>query len=382
MSQTPPTADIAVSETPLAHRLTAAGPSVPPLRIHRGARTPECFSSAAEELQALLRSAGIYDLGFRSILRVTGKDRVRWMNGMITQTVRGLTPGQLGYTLVLNPQGRMQGDGDVFCYDDFLLLETDRSQADRLITHLRRYIIMDDVKLEPLDDSLTALGIAGPNAARILESLGAAIPEEGAFQSVQLAGIETTLAHRYSPVVPCFEIHLSCERVLDLWNALLASGAAPCGVESTEQFRILQGIPLFDVDFSDKHLPQEAGLHRALNFTKGCYIGQEIVERIRARATVHRSLRQFQLEGVMPPLGPGQTAELRSGDAAVGEITSFARIELPGLMQSLALGIARVEALDRSLNGSEPIRCAAGIATPLAAPPKSADLQSVRPGDR
>ena len=104
-----------------------------------------------------------------------------------------------------------------------------------------------------------------------------------------------------------------------------------------------------------------------MNFTKGCYIGQEIVERIRARATVHRSLRQFELHGETPSLSAGEKIELRAGDAAVGELTSVARIELPEFRKTLALGVARVEALEKS--ETEPIRYTGGTAEPLAAPP-------------
>jgi len=159
--------------------------------------------------------------------------------------------------------------------------------------------------------------------------------------------------------------------VLEVWKALAAEGATECGAEALEKLRILEGRPLFDVDFSDKHLPQEANLERALNFTKGCYIGQEIVERIRSRATVHRSLRQFELEGETPQLGPGEKIELKAGEGAVGELTSVARIELPGLEKTLALGVARVAALENAAPDKvdrEPIRYAGGTATPLVAP--------------
>jgi folate-binding protein YgfZ len=133
--------------------------------------------------------------------------------------------------------------------------------------------------------------------------------------------------------------------------------------------RILEGRPQFDVDFSDKHLPQETNLQRALNFTKGCYIGQEIVERIRSQATVRRSLRQFELQGDAPSPGPEGKIELLAGDKAAGELTSIARIELPGLEKTLALGVARVEALEKS--ETEPIRYAGGTAVPLAVSPDS-----------
>ena len=107
---------------------------------------------------------------------------------------------------------------------------------------------------------------------------------------------------QYGPIAPKFEIHLAPEQVFAVWEALLQAGATPCGVEATENLRVFEGLPQYDVDFSDKHLPQETNLTRALNFTKGCYIGQEIVERIRSRATVHRSLRQFELQGETPKL--------------------------------------------------------------------------------
>jgi len=367
MSQTYQISATAVSETALAARLAASGESAPQMKMHRGAQTPSGFAGIAPELRALVTGAGIFDLGYRTFLRATGKDRVRWLNGMITQAVKSMSPGQAGYTLILNPQGRIQGDGDVSCHDEFLQLETDRSQSERLLTHLRRFIIMDEVRLDELDGSATAIGIAGPRAARILEQLGANVPAEGEFRTGQLAGVEATIVHGYGPVVTKFEIHLPAEHVLAVWEALAAAGAVPCGVAAMENLRVLEGVPQYGVDFSDKHLPQETNLQRALNFTKGCYIGQEIVERIRARATVHRALRQFELTGEAPKPGPGETIELRAGDAAVGELTSVAAIDLPGFRKLLALGVVRIEALEKS--ETEPLRYDGGTAAPLAEPP-------------
>ena len=364
MSQTYQIPDAVVAATPLAQQSGAAASE---LEMHCGVRTQRRFSETRTELQALLQSAGIFDLGYRICLRATGKDRVRWLNGMITQAVKGLEPGQSGYTLVLNPQGRIQGDGAVFVYEDYLLLETDRSQAERLLTHLRRFIIMDDVRLEELDAARTAIGIAGPETAAILEKLGGSVPPPGTFRAAQVAGVEVTLVRAWSPVVTKLEIWVGAREVLRLWNALAEAGATPCGNEAVEDFRVLEGIPRFDVDFSDRNLPQETNLERALNFTKGCYIGQEIVERIRSRATVHRSLLQFELQGEAPALGPGEKLELRAGDAAIGELTSVARIEAPGIAKTLALGVARIEALENS--ETEAIRYEGGLAIPLAAPP-------------
>jgi folate-binding protein YgfZ len=366
MSETYQIPDSAVLETPLARRL-AAGNSVLELKMHRGAQTPLRFAGIPNEISALLDQAGVFDLGYRTLLGATGKDRVRWLNGMITQTVKGMAPGQTGYTLVLNPQGRIQGDADLYVHEEALILETDKSQAERLLTHLRRYIIMDDVKLEELDAATTAIGMAGPQAPAILEKLGASAPEAGTFRATTLTGIEVTLVGVHSPVVPRYEIHVASEHVLVLWNALLSAGATACGAAALEDFRVLEGVPAFDVDFGDKQLPQETGLFRALNFTKGCYIGQETVERIRARATLHRSLRQFALEGTAPALGPGEKIEIRQGDAIAGELTSVAAINVPALRQIRALGMIRVEALE---NTAEPIRYHGGVAVPLPEAPQ------------
>jgi folate-binding protein YgfZ len=365
MSQTYQISDAAVSETPLAARLSADNRALE-LKMHRGAQTPLRFAGKSSEVSALLHAAGVFDLGYRTMLRATGKDRVRWLNGMITQTVKGMAPGETGYTLVLNPQGRIQGDAELSVYEEFLQLETDRSQAERLLSHLRRYIIMDDVKLDPLDGSTTALGIAGPQATSLLQKLGAPVPDSGKFHPGKLAGVDATVFAAYAPIVPRYEIHLATEAVEKIWKALIEAGATPCGIEAMDDFRVIEGVAAFDVDFSDKHLPQEANLLRALNFTKGCYIGQEIVERIRARATVHRSLRQFELNGAVPAIAPGEKIELRTDDAVAGELTSIARFELPDFQKTLALGVVRVEALEK------PLQYNGGSAIPLDAPPASA----------
>lgn len=368
MSQSVQIHDV-VSDTPLAAAWTAEN-GAPERAMHRGANTPLRFAGNPSELQGLVQGAGVFDLGYRTFVRASGKDRVRWLNGMVTQAVKFMTPGQVAYTLVLNAQGRIQGDADIYCHEDVLFLETDRSQAERLLGHLRRFIIMDDVKLEETDASITSIGIAGPQATEMLARLGLPAPDIDRFASGQLAGVDVMVAHGYSPVVPRFEIHVAAARVLDVWNALVGAGATACGLEAMTDLRVLEGVPLYDVDFSEKNLPQETNLQRALNFTKGCYIGQEIVERIRARATVHRTLRQFELSGDAPRLAPGEKVELRAGGAAVGELTSTAAIRLPDTKRNLALGVVRVEALEQSESEKQALEYDGGTATPVPLPPQ------------
>lgn len=337
------------------------------LQMHLGRITPRVFSGPEvgqePELAALVHSAAVYDLGYLTRIRITGEDRLRWLNGMVTNTVQSLPEGHGNYTFILNAQGRIQGDGYVFRNADHLLLETDRAQAPRLLAHLDHFIIMDDVELQELDATTTTLGLAGPNAAAILSTLGLPVPETLAFVETVLDGMPLTIVRADCVLVPRFELWLAAGHVSAVWTALTGAGAAPAGFAALDSLRILEGTPLYGADITDRYLPQETNQTRALNFNKGCYLGQEIVERIRSRATVHRTLRQLELHGALPL--PGAELRAEGDDKPVGEITSAAHFALPGLPRTFALGFIRVEALERKAVITYP----GGTATPLNAPP-------------
>ncbi len=160
-----------VVATPLAAYLVA-GDGALALRPYRGSLTPESFSGIQPELAALTASAGVYDLGYSAFLKITGSDRVRWLNGMVTNTIQSLDEGHWNYSFLLNAQGRILGDATIYRFSDHILLETDRSQIARLIAHLDHFIIMDDVELQELDASTTSIGVGGPRSADILDTLG------------------------------------------------------------------------------------------------------------------------------------------------------------------------------------------------------------------
>jgi folate-binding protein YgfZ len=359
--------------TPLAAHLHQNS-SLDLLTPYCGALTPRAFSSAGQELTALATSAGVYDLGYLASLKITGADRIRWLNGMVTNTVQSLEDHHSNYSFLLNAQGRILGDATIYRSPDHLLFQTDRAQIARLAAHLDHYIIMDEVELhEPtlheLDASSTALGVAGPHAPKLLHNLGLPVPDENTFIRAQLNGVEITIAHSYSPLVPRFELWIPSDALPSIWSTLTSAGATPCGTTALESLRILSAIPLYGVDILERHLVQETGQARALNFNKGCYLGQEIVERIRSRATIHRILRQFSLGGGVPAIEPGQPIPLNAEQAErnpVGELTSLAHIELPAFTGTLALGFIRTEALERRLT----IKYSGGAATPLDAPPQ------------
>jgi folate-binding protein YgfZ len=316
-----------------------------------GARTAAVFSDAGRELSALVTEVAAFDRGSRVRLRVTGQDRVRWLNGMVTNTVKSLTTGTHNYTFVLNSQGRIQADAAVFAYPEHLTVETDRSQAERLVAHLDHFIIMDDVELSRVE-GVTSIGLAGPGAEALLSSISLPTPAPGTFAAAGQSVIEVTGEALGSSQVRRFSLWVPDEHVEQVWRQLLAAGALPAGAVAVDALRVLEGTPLYGVDIGEKTLAQETGQMRALNFSKGCYLGQEIVERVRSRANVHRGVRQFALHG--EPAAPGM--QLQAGGAVIGELTSVAGIDLlPDLEPDLkpgqiGLALVRVEALAGSIS--------------------------------
>jgi folate-binding protein YgfZ len=312
---------------------------------YRGATTAAAFSDPASELAALRAGCAVYDLGFRAKLALGGKDRVRWLNGMVSNNIRDLAAGHGVYAFILNPQGHILGES--------LLVDTDRSQFEKILAIFRKYIIMDKVEVSDLSEQLTALGVSGPKAREVLIACGFELPELVALPAGDLhlyemkwRGVDCMLVHGDEN---SYEIWLAPVEVRKLWDALLAAGATAVGAEALETHRILSGVPLYGVDIRERELPQETEQARALSFTKGCYIGQEIVERIRARGNVHRMFTGFTVEngavvapGAKVVARDNATADKAAVDKDVGEVTSVAL--LPGESgRSVALGYIRRE---------------------------------------
>lgn len=274
-------------------------------------------------------------------LRAIGADRVRWLNGMVTNSVQALKAGEGAYTFVLNAQGRIQGDGIVWMDDDSVLIETSANQAETLRELLDRFIIMDEVELEDVSASLHGVRIAGAKSAELLEGLGIAVPE-----AANSWAVSNWMEHRVRvqtiavASVPMIEIWANEAQVSqELLNTMVSRGASQVSSADFEVLRISQGIPRFGVDIRERDLPQETGQMRALHFNKGCYLGQEIVERIRSRGAVHRGLQMFRLSAAPAELPAALTAE----EKVIGEITSAAHTP-DGVV---GMGIVRREAVER-----------------------------------
>ncbi len=293
----------------------------------------------ASELHALVHGCGAYQLN-RALISLAGKDRVRWLNGMVSNNIRDLASGQGVYAFVLNPQGQIQGDLYAFNRGETLVLEIEAQQAATLLPLLRRYIIMDKVEVEDLTDKFTVFAIAGPKCNDVLGKLGIT-PGNGALAISEASwnGVALSVIRGDNPVSANYEFWVPKERAEAFWRALLESGAVDISEPALEAFRILSGIPKIGVDIRERTLPQETGQERALSFTKGCYIGQEIVERIRARGSVHRVLTGFEIDGPTP--SPGAAIQVDGKD--VGQITTVASIPVHDREQVVALGYLRKE---------------------------------------
>jgi folate-binding protein YgfZ len=324
--------------------LSGANPSE-----HGGVKTAPDFGDARAEFQALLSGCGVYDLSWRSKIAVTGGDRVRWLNGMVSNNVRDLAPGHGVYAFLLNAQGRIQADLYAFQRGDSLLVDMERGQRDKILQLFDHYIIADDVEIVDISAKLTALGLTGPESRKLLERAGIAVPDLAHLQFAEVAWQQNTvtLLRSGEEARESWQLWVAPEQVGELWDALHQAGARPIGTAALNLFRISRGIPQFGVDIRERDLPQETGQTRALNFTKGCYLGQEIVERIRSRGAVHRQFTAFAVEGALPE--PGAKILPEEEEKEVGEITSCAILPLPAGDRRVALGYLRREAAGKDL---------------------------------
>jgi len=311
--------------------------------------------SLESQFDAIRTSAAVYPLTSRAFLRITGSDATRWLNGMVTNDIAALAPGEGNYNFLLNAQGRIQGDctiyrerGDGTTY----LLETDKSQIEAIQAHLDKFIIMDDVELAPALADKSGLLLIGPS---VLGTLDAALIWPPDPISLSYGDISDR------PIV----LRIALDQV-EIWGTTndiswVRSFFSPqinpeISPDTFEAFRILSGTPKFGIDITEKYLPQETAQNQALHFNKGCYLGQEIVERIHSRGQVHRTFTQFTLSDEMPQL----PAQLESTGKPAGELTSAALIG--GTLY--ALGYARRELLETH----QPLTYLGGIATPSTAP--------------
>jgi folate-binding protein YgfZ len=285
--------------------------------------------------EALLNGAGLIDLSRRGRIRVTGEDRARLLHAMTTNHVEQMKPGDGIYVFFLNAQGRILADAVLLCFDDHFLLDTDPETRRPVFEHLDRYIIADDVTLTDITDETFSLGLEGPKATEVAAQCGLSAPHHR-FSHVRsgdffVAAVSATGSHG----VRVYGAAGSRDEAIAVMKGAGAIAATP---EDEETVRIENFVPRYGCEITEHTLPQETQQMHALHFQKGCYLGQEIVERIRSRGHVNRQLMGFRLElqGDAPPPGTklmleGKPAgEVTSSTRSNGAVFGLAYVRVPG----------------------------------------------------
>jgi len=305
--------------------------------------------------EALRTGAAWLDLSARGKIKLTGEDRARLLHALTTNHIQQLTPGQGCYAFFLNDKGRILADANILCRPDNFLLDVEPEAREKLYAHLDHYIIADDVTLEDLTAHTATIAVEGPQSADVLGKLGAPVPEA---EYASLAWDSRLVARLNSAGGVGFFIFAPVSEKDQLIAQLEAAGALPAVAEAARVVRLEHGKARYGEDFSERFLAQEANQPQALHFSKGCYLGQEIVERVRSRGQIHRVLMPLLLETSEPP-EPG--AKLQVGETAAAEITSAAYS--PALKKVAALAYVKTEFArphEQLMFGDIPAEVAAG----------------------
>ena len=274
--------------------------------------------------EALRNGAAWLDVSARGKIKLLGEDRARLLHAMTTNNIQQLTPGTGCYAFFLTVQGRILADVNVLCRPDYFLLDLEPETREKVYQHLDHYIIADDVTLENISGSTIA--VEGPKAAEVLHAAGAPMPD-GDYSSAEWGA--RLVARLNTSGSPGF--FLFAPEKAELIAQLEAAGAVAGDAETFNVVRLEHGKARYGEDLSERFLAQEANQPHALNFSKGCYLGQEIVERVRSRGQIHRVLMPLVLDTKEPP-APGTKLETT-------EITSAAYS--PALDKVVALGYVR-----------------------------------------
>jgi folate-binding protein YgfZ len=323
----------------------------------------------------LRQSAGVVDLSSRGRICLVGADRARYLHGQVTNDIKKLTPGSGTYAAVTTAKGKMEGDLNIFCLADELLLDFEPGLTEKITRRLEKFIVADDAQIVDAAPHYGLLTVQGPRAAEVAGAVGlfdGGLPAK-AYQSIKVS--DAMLGDVYLANLPRlgsagFDFFVPNTALGAVADKLIAAakqiGGRAAGWTAWEIARVEAGIPRFGADMDETSIPLECGLEsRAVSYSKGCYIGQEVINRIHSVGHVNRELRGLRLAEDLPA-PPARGDKLFFDGKEVGYVTSAVRS--PVLNGNIALGYVRREAYQ---TGNELIlRTAAGesVAKVVAVP--------------
>jgi folate-binding protein YgfZ len=332
----------------------------------------ESMHDLGAEYRAARDGAALFDRSVLGKVSVTGRDRLAFLQGMLTNDVKGLAPGRGAPAAFLDAHGKVMALLVVYAAVDRVLIELPASLTEKTLATLDRYLISEKAYFESVDEAFAILSLQGPAARGRLEGLAGAaldLPPYG-HTEVSIAGAAARVINRAEGPAPGFHCWVAAEHVGAVRSAIEKAGAVPAGPETLEVLRLEAGQPWYPNDVDDSVILPETRLESLVSYTKGCYIGQETVARVKYRGHVNRALSGLVLEGDRVP-APGARVTAEGSD--VGRVTSAVRsIELG---RPIALAYVRREHFEPGsvvtvvdAAGEQPARVAAlpFVATPPA----------------
>lgn len=288
-----------------------------------GIAIPLHFGDAAGEYEAARESVALCHRARRALVRFSGADHRVFLHGLLSSNVVTLAAGDGRQALFLDTKGHVRASLDLWAEDDAIIVGCDPGFVDETLADLTRYILAADVKVEDLRPTHSVLAIVGPESERLLRNAGAKAPPSSVRAHVRgtVAGVDIRVARTPDLGATGVELHVPVQSADEVWKALEEAGGEVSppylGWSAAEALRIEAGIPRLGAEITGEEFPQEARLDDAIDFEKGCYLGQETVARIHYRGQVNRLL-----SGVVSdtPLPAG--AELILSERTIGAVTS------------------------------------------------------------
>lgn len=309
------------------------------IETFEGYPVPKRYGDLQQELTAVAENSGLLDLSHWAKIRITGPDRKTYLHGLTTNEVNKLSPGQGNYSLILTAQGKVLADLWVLNREEEVLLIAQAHLRQTIHGTLDKYLIMEDAAIQDVNDDFALLSLQGPQSETILRKLigsGDVPSEDYHHAEVRWKDIPLIVLRVSHTGEDGYDMILEREHADAVWTALTEAGAKPVGMEALEILRVEAGIPICGKELDQTVIPQEAALHHALSFTKGCYVGQEVVARLHFRGHVNRELTKFVLETHEVP---DEVVQLHQEEKQVGKITSAVRS--PRLGSTIGLGYLR-----------------------------------------
>jgi len=319
------------------------------MREEDGAQVAAHYGDARAEYEAVRGGdgAGLFDLSARGRVEVSGSEAVQFLNGLVTNNVKTLAPGAWMGAAFPNVQGRLVARARVMraCDEQKFLIDTEAATAGAVRRSLERFTMAGDFHLRDLGEETALVSVQGAGA---VELVGRVISEDAAGVGRGRVSVidwrdsrPVTVARATHTGEDGFDLFVGADAVGDLWDALVAAGARPAGRDALELLRVEAGAPRYGIDMTDANVVLEAGLDDSVSYTKGCYVGQEIIARIHWRGHVAKRLAGLVLEGEAEP---GAKIKTVDGAREIGRVTSVALS--PRLGRRIALGLLKYDFLE------------------------------------